>query len=113
MICVNKMDDKSVNYGQDRFENIKSEMLRMAKQSGWRVQTAKDAEAAKAAKAAAPKAEKKGKKGAKGAKAKAGPEIAMIDLIPVIPISGWKGDNLVIPPTNMDWYKGWTVRTPS
>merc|ERR1712070_566752 len=48
MICVNKMDDKSVNYGQDRFENIKSEMLRMAKQSGWRVQTAKDAEAAKA-----------------------------------------------------------------
>jgi elongation factor 1-alpha len=125
MICVNKMDDKSVNYGQDRFENIKSEMLRMAKQSGWRVQTAKDAEAAKAAKAAAPKAEKKakkgkkgakgkkGKKGAKGAKAKAGPEIAMIDLIPVIPISGWKGDNLVIPSTNMDWYKGWTVRTPS
>merc|ERR1712072_1287213 len=74
MICVNKMDDKSVNYGQERFDNIKSEMLRMAKQSGWRASTAKAAKAA-------------------------GPDIEMIDLIPVIPISGWKGDNLVIPST--------------
>jgi len=70
MICVNKMDDKSVNYGQERFENIKSEMLRMAKQSGWRAEVAKDEAAAKAAKAAAPKAEKKGKKGKKGNKGK-------------------------------------------
>ena len=121
MICVNKMDDKSVNYGQERFDNIKSEMLRMAKQSGWRASTAKDAEAAKKAKAAAPKkAEKKAKKGKKGKAKKgkkgakaAGPDIEMIDLIPVIPISGWKGDNLVIPSTNMNWYKGWECRTPS
>jgi len=118
MICVNKMDDKSVNYGQERFENIKSEMLRMAKQSGWKASVAKDAAAAKAAKAAAPKAEKKAKKGKKGkkgkkAKAPAGPAVEMIDLIPVIPISGWKGDNLTIPSTNMTWYKGWECRTPS
>jgi len=120
MICVNKMDDKSVNYGQERFENIKSEMLRMAKQSGWKAEVAKDAKAAAAAKAAAPKAEKKAKKGkkAKGKKGKKekaakGPEIEKISLIPVIPISGWKGDNLAVPSTNMDWYKGWECRTPS
>lgn len=26
-----------------------------------------------------------------------------------VPISGWHGDNMIEPSTNMDWYKGWTV----
>jgi len=34
-------------------------------------------------------------------------------LIPTIPISGWKGDNLIKPSTNMPWFKKWTATTPS
>jgi len=36
-------------------------------------------------------------------------------LVPVIPISGWLGDNLIKPSTNMPWFnkKGWTATTPS
>ncbi|KAJ3313737.1 translation elongation factor EF-1 alpha [Boothiomyces sp. JEL0838] len=31
--------------------------------------------------------------------------------IPFIPISGWHGDNMLEPSTNMPWYKGWTKET--
>merc|ERR1719498_2251522 len=34
------------------------------------------------------------------------------NLIPVIPISGWCGDNLIKPSTNMPWFKNWTATTP-
>merc|ERR1719453_2024609 len=27
--------------------------------------------------------------------------------VPVVPISGWHGDNMIEPSTNMPWYKGW------
>jgi len=29
--------------------------------------------------------------------------------VPVVPISGWAGDNMVEPSSNMGWYKGWTA----
>lgn len=29
------------------------------------------------------------------------------DEVPFVPISGWHGDNMVEPSTNMTWYKGW------
>jgi len=118
MICVNKMDDKSVNYGEDRFRNIESEMLRMAKQSGWRTHApgAAGAAAPKKKKEEKKKKGKKGKKAAKGKKAKKekAPAAALGPaMIPVIPISGWKGDNLCVPSDNMKWYKGWECQTPS
>lgn len=118
MICVNKMDDKSVKYGEERFNNIKAEMLRMAKQSGWKavwVDPAKKAAAAPKKKEEKKKAKgkkAKGKKGKKEKKEKA-PAVEGIDLIPVIPISGWMGDNLVKPSDKMSWYKGFECRTPS
>ncbi|KAJ3274014.1 translation elongation factor EF-1 alpha [Terramyces sp. JEL0728] len=31
--------------------------------------------------------------------------------IPFIPISGWHGDNMLEPSSNMPWYKGWTKET--
>lgn len=34
-------------------------------------------------------------------------------MVPVIPISGWKGDNLIVPSTNMPWFKQWKATTPS
>merc|ERR1712098_1021020 len=30
-------------------------------------------------------------------------------LFPFVPISGWHGDNMIQPSTNMSWYKGWKV----
>ena len=30
------------------------------------------------------------------------------DEVPFVPISGWHGDNMIEPSTNMSWYKGWT-----
>jgi len=32
-----------------------------------------------------------------------------LENVPIIPISGWKGDNLVKPSTNMPWWKGKTM----
>jgi len=29
--------------------------------------------------------------------------------VPFVPISGWNGDNMLEPSTNMSWYKGWTI----
>jgi elongation factor 1-alpha len=31
--------------------------------------------------------------------------------VPFIPISGWHGDNMIEPSTNMPWFKGWTKET--
>merc|ERR1712026_164389 len=31
--------------------------------------------------------------------------------VPFVPISGWHGDNMLEPSTNMSWYKGWTKKT--
>jgi len=28
--------------------------------------------------------------------------------IPFVPISGWNGDNMIEPSSNMDWFKGWS-----
>jgi len=36
-VCVNKMDDKQVAYGQTRFKEINEEMLRILKNIGWQV----------------------------------------------------------------------------
>jgi len=33
--------------------------------------------------------------------------------IPFIPISGWHGDNMLEPSSNMPWFKGWTKETKS
>jgi len=32
--------------------------------------------------------------------------------VPILPISGWQGDNLLKPSTNMAWWKGVTVKKP-
>jgi len=29
--------------------------------------------------------------------------------VAIVPISGWHGDNMIEPSTNMSWYKGWTT----
>jgi len=29
--------------------------------------------------------------------------------VPFVPISGWHGDNMINPSTNMSWYKGWKI----
>ena len=29
--------------------------------------------------------------------------------VPFVPISGWHGDNMLEPSTNMGWFKGWNV----
>ncbi|CAL1263473.1 unnamed protein product [Larinioides sclopetarius] len=29
--------------------------------------------------------------------------------VPFVPISGWNGDNMLEPSTNMPWYKGWSI----
>ena len=31
--------------------------------------------------------------------------------VAIVPISGWHGDNMIEPSTNMSWYKGWTTET--
>jgi len=32
------------------------------------------------------------------------------DTVPFVPISGWHGDNMLTPSTNMTWYKGWEIK---
>ena len=29
--------------------------------------------------------------------------------VAIVPISGWHGDNMIEPSTNMSWYKGWSI----
>ncbi len=31
------------------------------------------------------------------------------DNVPIVPISGWQGDNMIEPSSNMSWYKGWSA----
>lgn len=33
--------------------------------------------------------------------------------VPFVPISGWNGDNMLEPSTNMGWYKGWSIERKS
>lgn len=98
IVGVNKMDEASVKYDQGRYKEIKKNMLAMIKQAGWKTKgklSKEDKEKNKQLK----KEKKKEKKGP--------------NLIPVIPISGWCGDNLIKPSTNMPWFKNWTATTPS
>jgi len=70
VICgINKMDDKSVGYAKERYDEIQSEVSKMLTKIGFKVKK-----------------------------------------IPFIPMSGFQGDNLIEPSTNMDWYKGFSVK---
>merc|ERR550539_1675987 len=70
IICgINKMDDKSVGYSQERYKEIKSEVQKMLTKIGFKTKK-----------------------------------------IPFVPMSGWQGDNLIEPSTNMSWYKGFKVK---
>lgn len=68
IVCTNKMDEKTVNYAESRYNEIKTEMGAFLKKVGYNP-----------------------------------------DKIPFIPISGWAGDNMIEPSTNMSWYKGPTL----
>jgi len=35
------------------------------------------------------------------------------DTVPFVPISGWHGDNMLEPSTNMPWFKGWSKQNKS
>jgi len=106
IIGVNKMDEKSVQYDQGRYKEIKKNMLKMVEKAGWRVSAKLSKEDKKKLQAKYDEeAKKKGKKKAKKAKGE--------NMIPVVPISGWKGDNLIKPSTNMSWFKGWKAATPT
>merc|ERR1712019_330455 len=69
IVGINKMDDKSVGYKQERYDEIKSEVSKMLTKIGFKVKK-----------------------------------------IPFVPMSGFQGDNLIDPSTNMDWYKGFEVK---
>jgi elongation factor 1-alpha len=77
IVCINKMDDKSTNYSQKRYEEIKNEVGRFLMTVGYAVY----------------KQDKATKKITEW-------------LLPFIPISGWVGDNMMEKSTNMPWYKG-------
>jgi elongation factor 1-alpha len=68
IVAVNKMDDKTVNYQQGRFDEIKKEVSLYLKKVGYNPEK-----------------------------------------IQFVPISGWAGDNMIDPSTNMPWYKGPTL----
>ena len=69
IVGINKMDDKSVNYSQQRYEEIKKEVSKMLTKIGYKTKK-----------------------------------------IPFIPMSGFNGDNLSKPSSNMEWYKGFKVK---
>jgi len=69
IVGINKMDDKSVGYSQERYKEIKSEVSKMLTKIGFKTKK-----------------------------------------IPFVPMSGWNGDNLIEPSTNMDWYTGFSVK---
>jgi len=77
IVCINKMDDKSVNYDQKRYEEIKDEVGKFLTKIGYQVY----------------KEDKTTKKITEW-------------LIPFVPISGWNGDNMLERSDNMKWYKG-------
>lgn len=63
IVLLNKMDEKTVNWAQARYEEIKKEVSSFLKKIGWNP-----------------------------------------DKINFVPISGWLGDNMIEPSTNMPWY---------
>merc|ERR1712113_687675 len=65
IVAINKMDDSTVEYKEDRYLEIKAELKTYLKKVGYNP--------------------------------------AKIEFIP---ISGWVGDNMLEPSTNMTWYKG-------
>jgi len=77
IVCINKMDDKSVAYSQKRFDEIKNEVGNFLMKVGY----------------AAFKMDKATKKITEW-------------LVPFIPISGWVGDNMIERSDKMKWYKG-------
>jgi len=77
IVCINKMDDKSVAYSQKRYEEIKDEVAKFLMKVGYAVF----------------KQDKATKKITEW-------------LVPFIPISGWTGDNMMEKSDKMKWYKG-------
>jgi elongation factor 1-alpha len=68
IVGINKMDDKSVSYGESRYKEISKEVAGFLKKVGYNPTK-----------------------------------------VPFVPISGWVGDNMIEPSTNMNWYKGPTL----
>jgi len=77
IVCINKMDDKSVAYSQKRYDEIKDEVGKFLMKVGYVVF----------------KQDKATKKITEW-------------LVPFIPISGWVGDNMIERSDKMKWYKG-------
>jgi elongation factor 1-alpha len=77
IVCINKMDDKSTNYSEKRYDEIKAEVGRFLMTVGYQ----------------AYKQDKATKKITEW-------------LVPFIPISGWVGDNMMEKSDKMKWYKG-------
>jgi elongation factor 1-alpha len=77
IVCINKMDDKSVNYEQKRYEEIKDEVGKFLTKIGYQVF----------------KQDKNTKKITEW-------------MVPFVPISGWVGDNMLERSDKMKWYKG-------
>jgi len=63
IVVCNKMDDKTVNWSQARFDEIRKETSSFLKKIGWNPER-----------------------------------------VSFVPISGWLGDNMIEPSTNMPWY---------
>lgn len=68
IVCTNKMDEKTVNWSEERYEEIRKELGAYLKKVGYK-----------------------------------------IEKIPFIPLSGWLGDNMLEPSSNLPWYKGLTL----
>jgi len=77
IVCINKMDDKSVAYSQKRYDEIKDEVGKFLMKIGYAVF----------------KQDKATKKITEW-------------LVPFVPISGWVGDNMIERSEKMKWYKG-------
>jgi len=81
IVGINKMDtDTAGPWGEARYKEIKDEMINMLKKVGWKGEFIDGLD-------------KKGKQ-----KCKPG--------VPFIPMSGFQGDNLIKPSSNMSWFKG-------
>jgi elongation factor 1-alpha len=80
IVCVNKMDDKSVNYDEKRYTEIKEEVGKFLTKIGYAVF----------------KEDKNTKKITEW-------------MVNFIPISGWVGDNMIDRSDKMKWYKGPTL----
>jgi len=80
IVCINKMDDKTVNYDEKRYEEIKGEVGRFLMTVGYQ----------------AYKIDKTTKKPTEW-------------LVPFIPLSGWTGANMLERSDKMKWYKGPTL----